>query len=248
MDYVALNLGEAEFLVGEGVLEKMKEWAEFPLVSSNLSSSDPLWDPHVIKEVNGVKIAIMGVISPALVPGGAFVSVEPPIDALRRVMADLSDKADVFILLSHMGPEETLALVREIDGIDVAIISHVTCSYEMETVGKTLVVSAGEKGGNLGHVKGVWGAEEKKVVSMSYENHPLGNDIARDDGIRQLISDFTTSVNETQAKEYKEKKRRKEDEREAEIKAMVERTMKMTPEEFFKYYHEEMEERTNTPQ
>ncbi|MBN1831467.1 MAG: hypothetical protein JW896_05085 [Deltaproteobacteria bacterium] len=249
MGYDALNLGEAEFLIGKDVLERIKERSEFPLVSSNLSSPDPLWDPYVIKEVNGVRIAVMGVLSPALGPGGGKVSVESPIDSLRRVMADLSGKADVFVLLSHMGPEESLALVREIEGIDIAIISHVTsCSLEAETVGKTLVVSAGEKGGRLGHFKGVWGKEEKKMLSMSFENHPLGSDIADDDGIQQLIMDFTASVNKADSEEYREKMRRIQPEEDAEIKAMTERTMKMTPEEFFQFYHEELEERTNIPQ
>lgn len=250
MGYDALNLGEAEFLVGKGVLEQIEERSKFPLVSSNLSSPDPLWDPYVIKEVNGVRIAIMGVLSPTLgpPPREGTVSVESPIDSLRRIMADLSGKADVFVLLSHMGPKESLTLVREIKGIDMAIISHVTsCSLKAETVGKTMVVSAGEKGGRLGHIKGVWGIKEKKMISMSYENHPLGSDIAYDDGIQQLIKDFTASVNEAQAEEYREKRHQKQAEEEAEIKVMIERTMKMTPEEFFKYYREEVEERTNIP-
>ncbi len=250
MGYDALNLGEAEFLVGKGVLEQIKERSSFPLISSNLSSPDPLWDPYVIKEINGVRIAIMGVLSPALgPPGGGTVSVESPKDSLRRMMVDLSGKADVFVLLSHMGPKESLDLVREIEGIDMAIISHVTsCSLRAETVGKTLVVSAGEKGGRLGHIKGVWGAGEKKMVSMSFENHPLGSDIAYDDGIQQLIMDFTASVNKADTEEYREKMRRNQAEEDAEIKAMTEQTMKMTPEEFFKYYQEEVEERTNIPQ
>ena len=249
MGYDALNLGETEFLAGDGVLEQIKERSEFPLVSSNLSSPDPLWDPYVIKEVNGVRIAIMGVVSPALGPGGGTVSVESPIDSLRRMMTDLSGKADVFVLLSHMGPKESLDLVREIEGIDVAIISHVTsCSLKAETVGKTMVVSAGEKGGRLGHIKGVWGIKEKKMVSMSFENYPLGGDIAYDDGIQQLIMDFTASVNKAQAEEYREKMRQNQPEEDEETKAMIEQTMQMTPEEFFKYYQEEREERTNTPQ
>jgi 2',3'-cyclic-nucleotide 2'-phosphodiesterase (5'-nucleotidase family) len=233
MGYDALNLGEAELLARPGLVERMNELADFPVISSNLSCVDPRWKAYLIKETNGVRIAIMGVLSSRFRLKDPTVTVELPVDSLKRLMADLSGKADVFVLLSHMGWEESRALLREIEGIDIAIISHAQGPALVETVGKTLAMSAGVKGENVGHIKVAWGTEEKEIVRMSYEMHRLGDDIENDDGIRELVRAFNTKVNKWQEEEYRRMKQQQ-----SEMEATVERAMKMTPEEFLKYNRE----------
>jgi 2',3'-cyclic-nucleotide 2'-phosphodiesterase (5'-nucleotidase family) len=233
MGYDALNLGEAELVAHPDLVERMNELADFPLISSNLSCVDPRWKAYLIKETSGVRIAIMGVLSSRFRLKDPTVTVEPPVDFLKRLMTDLSGKADVFVLLSHMGWEESLALLREIEAIDIAIISHAKRPFLVKTVGKTLAISAGEKGENLGHIKVAWGTEEKEIVRMSYECHRLGDDVEYDQGIKELVRAFNIKVNKRQEEEYRRMKQQQ-----SEIEAIVERTMKMTPEEFLKYNRE----------
>jgi predicted Zn-dependent protease with MMP-like domain len=61
----------------------------------------------------------------------------------------------------------------------------------------------------------------------------LGDDVEYDQGIKELVRAFNIKVNKRQEEEYRRMKQQQ-----SEIEAIVERAMKMTPEEFLKYNRE----------
>ncbi len=236
MGYDALNLGEMELLGGPAVISRMNEVANFPLISSNVHSTASLWEPYVIKEMDGIRVAVLGLLSSRFPINGSIASVETPRVSLKRFMDDLKEKADIFVLLSNMGKESTLDLVQEIPGIDVVVIGHNVKDFmDGEKVADTLVISLGTKGEYIGVIDMTWDPRQKGVVDIAHEVHPLDKDIPDDPGILDLILAFNRDIDTWRAAEYRRRQMQSQD-----MKALVERGLKMTPEEFHEFFREEM--------
>jgi len=124
MRYDVLGIGEGELALGLQVLKNLVKTASFPFLCSNLYSPEGLWDPYVVLKKKGVKIGVLSVISPGLLPQSIHCEVQPPLVAIRRLLPTIRGKTDLVILLSHLPYKETLALIGEIDGVDVVIIGH----------------------------------------------------------------------------------------------------------------------------
>jgi 5'-nucleotidase/UDP-sugar diphosphatase len=136
MGYDALNLGIPELHFGKAFLERTHSQVSFPYVASNLLYNGgrlPWIREYVIKEVGGIKAAILGILDPddfKKIPSRDDVKgfeVIPPEAALKRLLPEVRGKADLVILLSQLGELgeiRTLALVGAVGGIDVAIFSE----------------------------------------------------------------------------------------------------------------------------
>jgi 2',3'-cyclic-nucleotide 2'-phosphodiesterase (5'-nucleotidase family) len=240
MGYDALNLGEMEIFGGRAVIRRMNEVANFSLISSNVHSAASLWEPYLIKEIDGVRVAILGLLPPRFPIKESIASVEAPQVSLKRFMEDLKEKADIFVLLSHMGKESTLDLVQEIPGIDIAVIGGHKAKDPMEgeRVADTLVIRLGTKGEYIGVIDMTWDARQKGIVDIVHELHPLDKDIPDDTGIIEVVEAFNRDINTWREEEYRRKEMQSQD-----MQALVERALKMTPEEFHEFFREEMQKR-----
>lgn len=87
----------------------------FPLLSANIRKTDgsEAFQPYVIKEVNGVKIGILGLTTPAI-PNWekpeniAGLRFDNPIDIAKRYVPQMRDAgADVIVISQHIGWDKT---------------------------------------------------------------------------------------------------------------------------------------------
>jgi len=125
LGYDAMVLGDQDFRLGLDVLRQRMEEAEFPILSANvvMAGTDQLFAaPYVIKEIGDHKAAIIGLTNQeaANATGGAIV-VRNPLEALQDYMAQVSEEADVIIVLSHLGTVMDLQLAGEVQGIDLIV-------------------------------------------------------------------------------------------------------------------------------
>jgi 2',3'-cyclic-nucleotide 2'-phosphodiesterase (5'-nucleotidase family) len=148
-------VGNHEFDFGQSVLKERIGEAAFPVLGANVLGVDGL-KPYTVKEVNGIPIAIIGVVTgdtpvtthPKNVNGLQFI---PPEDAVEKYVRELRGKNDVIVVLSHIGYNADLELAKRMDGIDVIVGGHSHTKAEKPTiVGKTAVVQAFEHGKVLG--------------------------------------------------------------------------------------------------
>lgn len=151
----AMVVGNHEFDFGQAVLKERIGEAAFPLLGANVHGVEGL-KPYIVKDVNGVSIAIIGVVTgdtpvtthPKNVTGIKFVS---PEDAVESYVRELRKKNDVVVVLSHIGFSADLELAKKVDGIDVIVGGHSHTKAEKPSmVGKTVVVQAFEHGKALG--------------------------------------------------------------------------------------------------
>ena len=155
MHFDAMVVGNHEFDFGQEVLKKRISEADFPVLGANVEGLGIL-KPYVIKEVNGIRIAIIGVTTedtpvsthPRNVHGLKFL---PPADTVSAYLEELENKADIILVLSHIGYQADRTLAAQVKGIDIIVGGHShTRVGNPSIVGKTIIVQAWEHGKVLG--------------------------------------------------------------------------------------------------
>lgn len=187
--YDAMTLGNHEFDNPQEVLLKQKGWASFPFLSANIvkkGSGELLVDPYVIKEIDGLKVAILGLttekvptlVLPDNVKDLEFLSV---IDTAKKYVPELKEKADIIIALTHIGyykPESgktgDIQLAEAVPGIDVIVGGHTHTSLdEAVVVGDTLIVQADGYSEKVGRLNITVDSEADQVTAHTYELMPV---------------------------------------------------------------------------
>jgi 2',3'-cyclic-nucleotide 2'-phosphodiesterase (5'-nucleotidase family) len=123
MGVQAVNVGGGDLLMGVAFLQA--EGKKLPFLSANLiGSSDRklLFPPFIVRDVEGVRVGVTGLLSPDWTPAvrrvaGNRVAVLNPAAAAVEAMKGLRDKADVVILLSDLSLPEEAAVVDAVPGI-----------------------------------------------------------------------------------------------------------------------------------
>jgi 2',3'-cyclic-nucleotide 2'-phosphodiesterase (5'-nucleotidase family) len=127
MRFDAMALGNHEFDFGADVLRKRISEAGFPVLCANVEGLDMV-KPFTIREINRVKIAVIGVVTedvsvsthPRNVAGLKF---NPPADVIQKYMEILKDKADIIIVLSHAGHSADRSL-QKVPGLAAIVGGH----------------------------------------------------------------------------------------------------------------------------
>jgi 2',3'-cyclic-nucleotide 2'-phosphodiesterase (5'-nucleotidase family) len=155
MKFDAMVVGNHEFDFGQEVLRKRLAEARFPFLGANVDGFPGL-KPYLLKTVGGVRVAVIGVVTPETavathprnVAGLTFRSTE---DTVRQCLKDLRDQADIFVVLSHQGLPADRALAQKVPGIDVIVGGHTHTKIDMPVVvGGTIIVQAWEHAKALG--------------------------------------------------------------------------------------------------
>ncbi len=176
MKFDAMAVGNHEFDFGQSVLKERIGEAAFPVLGANVLGVDGL-KPYTVKDVNGISIAIIGVVTgdtpvtthPKNVTGLQFI---PPEDAVEKYVRELRGKNDVIVVLSHMGYTADLELAKKTDGIDVIVGGHSHTKVEKPSmVRKTIVAQAFEHGKALGVIDLT--VEGGKVIRASGRLEPI---------------------------------------------------------------------------
>jgi 5'-nucleotidase / UDP-sugar diphosphatase len=130
----AYALGNHEFDEGDARLAELVDLANFPIVSSNAlpEPASPLYRvrdqvlPYVIREVEGERVGIIGILKVEKTKNSSLVSEDvaftPEIETAARMVAQLEAQGvDKIVLLSHVGYFNDLTIARAVRGIDVIV-------------------------------------------------------------------------------------------------------------------------------
>jgi len=122
MGYTAAVLGEKDLLLGEATLKERFQEAKFPFLSANVLGTDGklLARPYVVLELEGHRIAILGLTGQSL-PQGITFQVLDPLEAAHKYLAKLRREADVIIVLAHIGKSKVKTLLESEEAIDLVI-------------------------------------------------------------------------------------------------------------------------------
>ncbi len=128
------TLGNHEFDEGDGRLAELIELANFPILSSNMQPepASPLYrvrdqiKPYVIKEIDGEKVGIIGILKVEKTKNSSLVSDDvtftPEIEAARKYVSELEAQGvNKIILLSHVGYYNDIVFAKNVAGLDVIV-------------------------------------------------------------------------------------------------------------------------------
>lgn len=154
MKFDAMVVGNHEFNFGTKVLQARIAQANFPILGANVEGL-PSLKPYVVKNLNGIKIGITGVVTqdsvhtdPKNITGLKFTT---PESALRKYLPELKRQADIIVVLSHCGYPVDRELAATVPGLDVIVGGHThTKLLHPEEVGHTIIVQAWEHAKGLG--------------------------------------------------------------------------------------------------
>ncbi|MCE1247607.1 MAG: bifunctional metallophosphatase/5'-nucleotidase [Firmicutes bacterium] len=159
--YDAMTVGNHEFDRGRQSLETLVDKADFPILGANIHAANTgkklNTKPYVIKDVNGIKVGILGLTTPdaaTFMPkeDRATVKISDPIKTAKAEIRNMKkDGAEFVVVLSHLGFNEDRRLAKAVDGINVIVGGHSHTelrSYKKEN--NTYIVQAGSDGNFLG--------------------------------------------------------------------------------------------------
>ncbi|NQW94148.1 MAG: thiosulfohydrolase SoxB [Polaromonas sp.] len=201
---VNIMTGHWDFTYGEARIKKIVEGdfaGKIDFLAQNVKTSDfgdAVFKPYVIKEINGVQVAIIGqafpytpIANPAwLTPNWTFGIRE---SEMQETVNDARAKgAQAVVLLSHNGMDVDLKMASRVAGIDAILGGHTHDGVPVPVIvknpsGQTIVTNAGSNGKFLGvldlDVKG------KAVVGFNYRLLPVfSNLLAADKDMSTLIA------------------------------------------------------------
>ena len=122
----AFNIGCYDLAMGKDFLLERQKIANFPFLSANLvdkKTGKLIFRPYVIKETNGLKIGIFGLVTTQVesIQRSANFEVQEPIEVARKLVMELKDKCDLIIALTQLGSQGDVELVRQVPEINIII-------------------------------------------------------------------------------------------------------------------------------
>jgi competence ComEA-like helix-hairpin-helix protein len=203
LNYDAGVFGARDFKDGLASIELLARSAAYPMLADPmlnilLNRQSPIFRPYIIKEVEGVKVGIIGLVDPET-PGLEPVRVkglvvEQPVAQVRRFLpAVKQESAEVIVVLGHISSEQGRLIAESIPDVNLVI-----CRGEPDRVesqlprsGKALVVVGGVYGQRIGVADILWHKTEGRVYAVEAQvlNVVPDNENGREAG----IGDFAPS-------------------------------------------------------
>jgi len=197
--YDALVLGNHEFYYGpQGLANRLKE-VNFPLLSANISSINKV-SPYIIREINGVRVGIVGLTTLHYIPFQRFLNLKfsNPILTAKKYVTLLSSKVDILIFLNHLGFGADEYLAKEVSGIDLIIGGHSHTKIDKPIkINNTYIVQAFKWGAYLGKIEVGLKKDEKGKYLLSRIKHnliPVLNNIKSDEKNRVLRENYQKKI------------------------------------------------------
>jgi 2',3'-cyclic-nucleotide 2'-phosphodiesterase (5'-nucleotidase family) len=188
MAYDAITPGPAEIAAAEPA------WVDAlgaPLLAANLRGAAILRQASALKTVGGVKVAMLGALSPAALPADVRTSlgveVAPAAEALRPRVAELRPDADLLAVLFHGSFAEARDLAAELDGVDLVVAGRrAALPHPSTRVGGALVVQAPPEGRQVGRIR-LAVAGPGQVSLVEEEQVTITEELADDAAVRALL-------------------------------------------------------------
>ena len=233
MGYDAANLGAGDIYPDMQFLEQRCKDAQFAIISANAKVFGCEQNPvqkYVIKEINGIRIGITGVI-----PGfennllDRTFHFDDPATALEEIMPDLAEKTDFIILLSQFNYQDTRDLLNRVPGVDLGLCVDAlrmplpgSAEDKAKEQGLSALMNITIKGMEIGvlNIEKANGRVSIKSAEIIY----LDQKVPADEKLLEVARQFEKWEKDKKTREMKKKlmERRK-----------LMKNLELTPEEFF---------------
>ncbi|MNO33813.1 Trifunctional nucleotide phosphoesterase protein YfkN precursor [compost metagenome] len=163
MGYAAMTLGNHEFNFGLGLIEKFRQELEFPVLAANAAyhSGERFADPYTLMEIQGVRIAVIGLTNPNIPRWDAgkvdALHFGPMAETAQQITASLraEGKADIIVINAHAGmvaefdeeggSDSAERITKLVPEADVLLVGHMHITVK-ERIGDTVIGGPRDRG------------------------------------------------------------------------------------------------------
>ena len=154
MKYDVWVTGNHEYNFGGDVLKKIISQQKAAVLTGNVKDAEgnPLADGYTIIEKNGVKIGVIGMVTPNITRWDSATregwTVTDPVEETKKIISEIKDQTDVLIAVMHMGMNNEYEvknsgatdLANACPELDLIVASHEHQLIPGEEVNGVLVV------------------------------------------------------------------------------------------------------------
>jgi 2',3'-cyclic-nucleotide 2'-phosphodiesterase (5'-nucleotidase family) len=205
LGFDASTLGNHEFDYGWRRVQEFARVAKFPVLSANVVDANGksiTGRPYLIKNVGGIRVAIIGVVLSDL--KGNFVSpaevgpwkVLPVVDTVRKYAAELRDRSDLIVVLGHIHDvEEVKEILKQIPAVSVVVAGHTHVAYpEMMNVDGRVAVLVNAYADQLGRLDLEVDVAGKKLKSANWKKIPITASLTPAPDVERLVNTWESKV------------------------------------------------------
>ncbi|XCN75418.1 MAG: UshA-like (seleno)protein [Candidatus Electrothrix aestuarii] len=164
MNCQAIGIGAHDLAGGIDFLKELQERHKTVWLSMNLvdpEKKQPLFTPHLITKVGGVKIALFGLTDDQGEPNGEGekkgYTILPWQEVLPKALAKIGQKVDMTILLSSYSYQINKEIAETVGGLHLILGSgHAAPTTAPYKVDETLIAQTGTRGKYLGMMHINW--------------------------------------------------------------------------------------------
>lgn len=192
MQYDAVGISADEFNFGREFFLKNAKKTGPAYLSVNLDTDKVV--PYIIKDQDGVKIAIMGLtgLSVNQKAEGLKISAPSQISELVKRLKDAG--VEVLIALSTQGESEDLKLISKIKGIDIIFVGDKPSKEQAVTkVGDTFILRPIWQGRKLGKL--TLKIQDGKLSDCTVDELPVSDNLKDDLDIARILPDCFSDAN-----------------------------------------------------
>jgi 2',3'-cyclic-nucleotide 2'-phosphodiesterase (5'-nucleotidase family) len=205
--YDAIGIGDDDLTLGKEFLLEISKKANFPFLSSNLlneASGKVLFQSFLIKEINGLRIGIFSLLSPDFFTGPSDprkkgLTIRQPIEVAQAMVKELKPKADLIILLSHLGYVKDIEMAQTVQGINIIVGGHSGINLVYPPVMKdTMILQTASRG--------MFGA---RLDLFFYNNEPIFYNSATKISLENNLKNINQQLNSKETPEVEKDQWRK---------------------------------------
>ncbi|MDO8489184.1 MAG: hypothetical protein Q7S42_03630 [Candidatus Omnitrophota bacterium] len=184
MQYDAVAIGSDEFNFGKEFFLQNAKKSKPAYLSANLDSDKVV--PYIIKESNGVKVAIIGLTSPSAHQKTEGLKISEPKNIAELVNRLRKEGAQIIALLSSLGEQKDLELISEVKGIDIVFVGQSPLKDELMTkVNSTFILRPLWQGRKLGKLS--LKLKDGLLTDCKFDELRLSEDIPDDSAINAIL-------------------------------------------------------------
>jgi len=191
MGYDAVAIGDDDLQYGWEWLVVQTNQAKLPIVCANCFTKNGnfLAEPYIIVKKGNNTFGITAVTTTEkLFPVDTSVIIKDPITSLEKIRKELKRKSDYQILLSHLGEEETGALLKKMPGFILAANGHRKVSVQpIVNIERVPTLFFGFQGKSLSYADLEWKNRSMRTARNGW--HRIDGSAGVDKAVSALIAE-----------------------------------------------------------
>jgi 2',3'-cyclic-nucleotide 2'-phosphodiesterase (5'-nucleotidase family) len=159
LGYHALNIGDTDLGLGIEYLRNLQKNSKIPFLSANLKEKktrNPFFKPYLIKEIEGLKIGILGLITTEILPNIQKelkdYFIENPIKTATETINRFMASCDHIVALAHLTPPEIESLAKGVPRISIIIGGNDRSFIFPKQIHRSIYVQTDALGAHIGRL------------------------------------------------------------------------------------------------